>query len=473
MKAPVNILGGFYTDDALPLAHQDCVNQMVQVVETEGGRAPAALKPVPSNKAMTLYTGVPNASPSLGWTSGRVQASLDAGGNIYYITNGILYRIVISGDKAYSEALSTDLFGRQEVSMSYMLGLSGYDISIYTANGGWVYNTATAVMDVIADFQGSFTCDFIDQYMIGCNGDYWFTSDVEDPRTFSVFDSYTQESSPDKIVAARVVSREVWVFGEKTTEVFYNAGERFARNSGAVTERGCANKLTIQVMEGIPFWLGDDGIVYIGNGHAPERISTHAIEQAISKFDWSKAWSYQWQSRGHMVYCITFEDGFTFCYDMKSREWHRRESFKAKNSNIYATHSLGARSFVLNKYTSQIFEMRWDNMGDDDSEGVLVCMRRTRYSHNDQTIGKVAMVELIMNVGESDVPDTTYEVMLRYSDDGGRNWSNWRKNNLGKSGEYNRRIREYNLGTTLSRVYEIVTMGKVQRELIAMNMEIF
>ena len=472
MKAPMNILGGFYTDDALPIAHQDCVNQLVQVVETDGGRVAAALKPVPSNKGLTLYTGAPNASPSLGWTSGKVQASMTAGGVIYYITNGILYRVHISGDKAYSESLSSDLFGRQPVSMSYMLGASGYDISIYTANGGWVYNTATAVMDVIADFQGSFTCDFIDQYMIGCNGDYWFTSDVEDPRTFSVFDSYTQESSPDKIVAARVVSREVWVFGEKTTEVFYNAGERFARNSGAVTERGCANKLTIQVMQGIPFWLGDDGIVYVGNGHQPEPISTPAIAQDIAKRDWSKASSYQWQSRGHMVYCLTFDDGYTFCYDLKTREWHRRESFPAKNSNTFSTHAVGARLFSLDRHSSKVYEMLWLYMADDDCDGVLTCTRRTRYSHNEQDIGKIASVELVMNVGESDVPDTTYDVMLRYSDDGGRNWSQYRKDNLGKSGEYNRRIRFYNLGTTRSRVFEIVTSGKVQREFLAMNLEI-
>ena len=472
MSTPMNILGGFYTDDALPIAHQDCVNQLLQAVETDGGRVPAALKPVPSNAALTLYNGAPNASPTLGWSSGKVQASLEAGGKLYYITNGKLYRATISGNNAYSEAITGDLFGRQPVSMAYMQGASGYDISIYTANGGWVYNTSTGVTDAIADFQGSFTCDFIDQYMIGCNADYWFTSDVEDARTFSVFDSYTQEASADKIVAARVVSREVWVFGEKTTEVFYNAGERFARNSGAVTERGCANKLTIQVMNGIPFWLGDNGIIYAGNGHQPERISTHAIESAIAKYDWSKASSYQWQSSGHMVYCITFDEGYTFCFDLKYREWHRRESFGAKNSNIYATHMVGARTFVIDRHTSRLYEMRWNAYGDDDAQGQLVCMRRTRYSHNDQQLGKVAMVELVMNVGENENDSVKHEVLLRYSDDGGRNWSSYRKDNLGKAGEYNRRIRFYNLGTTRCRVFEIATSGKVQREFLAMNLDI-
>ena len=46
-------------------------------------------------------------------------------------------------------------------------------------------------------------------------------------------------------------------------------------------------------------------------------------------------------------------------------------------------------------------------------------------------------------------------IKLRYSDDGGRNWSNWREVELGEVGDYTRRLRFRRLGAARQRVWEI------------------
>lgn len=50
---------------------------------------------------------------------------------------------------------------------------------------------------------------------------------------------------------------------------------------------------------------------------------------------------------------------------------------------------------------------------------------------------------------------TDRTIKLAYSDDGGRNYSNWRESELGKQGEYTKRIRHRRLGAARQRVWVI------------------
>lgn len=54
---------------------------------------------------------------------------------------------------------------------------------------------------------------------------------------------------------------------------------------------------------------------------------------------------------------------------------------------------------------------------------------------------------------QAEMPDRAIEVC--YSDDGGNNWTNWRRKELGGVGEYSKRIRMTRLGSSYSRVWRI------------------
>lgn len=47
MKQPIDLIGGFYTDDALPWSCQDCVNFLPVVAEVPGARTQQRLVSVP------------------------------------------------------------------------------------------------------------------------------------------------------------------------------------------------------------------------------------------------------------------------------------------------------------------------------------------------------------------------------------------------------------------------------------------
>jgi hypothetical protein len=58
------------------------------------------------------------------------------------------------------------------------------------------------------------------------------------------------------------------------------------------------------------------------------------------------------------------------------------------------------------------------------------------------------------------------QIMLRYSDDGGFNWSNQRWGNMGRIGEYKQRVRFHNLGMFYQRMFEITISDAIKPVII-------
>ena len=149
-----------------------------------------------------------------------------------------------------------------------------------------------------------------------------------DPLSFA-----SAEASPDNVVSLIVDHKEIWIFGNNSTEVWYDAGQPdypLAPIQGAFIETGCAAPYSVAKMDSSVFWLGTDargaGMVYRARGYQPQRISTHAIEYAIQSYSTiSDAIAYTYQQDGHMFYVLTFPTAnVTWVYDASTQMWHQR-----------------------------------------------------------------------------------------------------------------------------------------------------
>src|ERR1700754_3691332 len=123
----------------------------------------------------------------------------------------------------------------------------------------------------------------------------------------------TAESSPDNLVRVYSAFGQLWLYGEKTTEVWYNSGDAdfpFARVEGAKMQIGCAAANSVLDMDNSPLWLGQDkdgrGIVYRAQGYTALRISTTAVELVLRQSgDLSQIRSYSYQENGHLFLVLT------------------------------------------------------------------------------------------------------------------------------------------------------------------------
>ena len=455
MKTP--ILGSSYVARSPNAADSRMVNLFPEIVP-EGGKEAAFLQRAPGLRLLATVG------------AGPIRGLWAFGGNGYAVSGSKLYKI----SPAYVVTEIGDVSGSGPVSLAD----NGTQLFIACNGPSFIYNDNTGVFQQITDpdFPGAGSVAYLDGYFVFNEPNtqkIWVTSLLEgtqiDPLDFA-----SAEGSPDKIIALIVDHREIWVFGDNSVEVWYDAGNAdfpLSRIQGAYNEIGCAAAYSVAKLDNGLFWLGSDargnGIVYRANGYTGQRISTHAVEWQIQQYSTiSDAIAYTYQQDGHAFYVLTFPTAnATWVYDVSTQAWHERAGF---SNGQFTRH----RSNCQMNFNREIIVGDYEN-------GKLYAFDLQKYS-DDGAVQKWLRSWRALPTGQNNLKRTTQhmlqldcesgvgidgtgqgidaEVMLRWSDDGGHNWSSEHWRSMGKIGQTGRRVIWRRLGMTMKlrdRIYEI------------------
>ena len=470
MKTP--ILGQAYTVRTVNEADNRLVNMFLEVVPNEG-LEPGFLSTAPGlRRVATIGTG-----PIRGlWTYG---------GYGYVVSGSQLYKLT----STYSATLLGTISGTGPVSMAD----NGTQLFIAANPDGYIYNASTDVFQKITDedFPGAVTVSFLDGYFVFNKPDsqQFYITGIYDGTNIDALDFASAEGSPDLLIGLIVDHREVWLFGNNSVEVWYNAGLAdfpLARIQGAFNELGCAAPYSIAKMDNGLFWLGadarGDGIVYRANGYTGQRISTHAMEFAISQYDdISDAIAYTYQQQGHSFYVLTFPTANkTWCYDVATQMWHERAGWE---NSQFARHRsncqmfFGGQTIVGDFENGKLYALDLNVFEDDDvPQKWLRSWRALGPGQNNlkRSAHHTLQLEITSGVGLVSGQGSDPQIMLRWSDDGGHTWSNEHWTSAGKIGEYGRRAIWRRLGMTTKlrdRLYEVSGTDPV--EITIMGAELY
>ena len=314
MQTP--ILGSSYVARSVNAADNRCVNLFPEIVP-DGGKQPAFLQRAPGLRQLLQFP----TGPVRGlWTFGD-------------------YAYAVSGTRFYKIASDWTFVDKGEVLGSDPVNMvdNGTQLFIAANANGYIYNANTDVFAKITDvdFYGAVGVGFLDGYFVFTQPNsqkFWVTS-LYDGSSVEPLDFASAEGSPDNLVTLIVDHREVWLFGETSVEVWYNAGLPdfpLARIQGAFNEIGCQAAYSVAKLDNALFWLGKDargnGIVYRSKGYTGERISTHAVEWQIQQYTTlADAVAYTYQQDGHAFYVLNFPTAnTTWVYDVATGAWHER-----------------------------------------------------------------------------------------------------------------------------------------------------
>ena len=489
MKTP--ILGSSYVARSINAADNRMVNMFPEVIP-EGGKEAGFLNRAPGlNFLQTVGTG-----PIRGlWA---------------HQTNGSDF-FVVSGEQVYKLAglnATPQLLGTISGTSPVSIADNGTQI-FFACNGpSYIYNEVTGVFAQITDpdFAGAVTVAYLDGYFVfnQPNSQFIWVTQLLDGTSVDPLDFASAEGSPDGVVGLIADHRELWVFGTDSVEVWYNSGAAdfpLQRIQGAFNEIGCVSAYTIAKMDNGLFWLGTDargqGIVYRANGYTGVRISTHAVEYAIAQYgNIADAIAYTYQQEGHAFYVLTFPSGnATWVYDVATQAWHERAGwdngeFMRHRSNCQC--NFGGNIIVGDFENGNIYTLDLEVYADNGGiqkwlrswralpTGANNLKRTAQHSLQLDCESGVGLNGIAPFTPEPEINETlnlnfitqNYEiyeptvftvganpsVMLRWSDDGGHTWSNEHWSQVGRIGEYYRRVFWRRLGMTLKlrdRVYEV------------------
>lgn len=411
-----------------------------------------------------------------GFATPAVQAPsrgrLVMGSYLYTVIGPTVYRVDVNG---VMTSLGTITSGGS-VSMAH----NGLQLAIVVPESGegWLATTSTLTQITDPYYLGATAVTCIDGFFIFSEPSTttFFISDLNDGATGDPLAFASAEGSPDNLVAPVRVGRELWLFGEGSIEIWNNTGGSpmpFSRITGAYVDCGTAARFSIATLKNQVYWLGDDRIVYRNNGANPERISTHAIEQAIAGYGTvsdARGWIYT--QEGHSFYVLSFhEAGETLVYDITTQSWHERDS---EGYGTWRCIDGGAFAGAI--------------IGHDALNGQLYVIDPTVYAEDGEEITRTAITPPFSNEGrlmtfnsvQLDMETGTGlqagqgsdpQIWLSYSDDGGRTWFNQIQGSFGPVGRYRTRVTWNRLGSSYERVFKFEWSDPVRTALIAINMD--
>ena len=356
-----------------------------------------------------------------------------AGNGVYRISGGV------------ATLLGTVANDGLPVSMSHNI----FELLIVSSGQGWVVQKATDALTKVSDpeFPDALIADFIDGYGIMAekeSGRFWYTT-IDDFETISGIDFATAEGSPDDLVSLIVDHREIFLFGKKTTERWYNAGGAsnvFQRSQGGFIEKGCRGTFSPAKLDNTVFWLGNDNVVYRLNEASPVRVSNHGIEKLI-RGTTSDPVSYAYNWGGHAFYVLNFPGELSIAFDVATNRWHTRETY-GRDDCVYHHHAQVGLTHYVGGADGNVYTISDDVY--THNGGVLPRIRSVGPFRTDQYYADMPELTLVFETGENSDYVNASEVFIEISDDAGKTFSNRIQASLGVQGEYRTEVKFLALG---------------------------
>lgn len=412
-----------------------------------------------------------------------------SGGEVYiasYVANQWLYK-KIGNINTYTGPCSANSSVFGSGSNKYTTILVDGDNNYIIRSGDYAYNFnfSGVLFNKIADYAyppvlGAKQVTWIDGYLILIDGSNRFYVSEWSSFDFNPLNFATAEGNPDNIVSQMALNRDLWLFNTLSIEIFTNTGNPdfpFERVQSGYIEQGCAAAFSVAKTSGVVFWLSRDesgaGIVMAASGPGPQRISTHAIEQAISGYaDISTARGYTYQKDGHSFYVLNFDEA-TWVYDLTTKLWHERAYL---HEGVFQRHRGDTHGYLPNlgihlvgDYNNNKVYMLSESANTDAGQEIKR-LRSAPHISNDslsRIFHKSLQIDMETGIGlDGSAQGSDPKIMMRFSDDGGHTWSNEKQAAIGKLGNYKTRALWRRLGTSRDRVYEVSVTDPIDVTLI-------
>ena len=408
----------------------------------EGAKSPLALYPTPG---LSLQVAVGDG-PIRG--IGRV-------GSLLY---------VVSGSKLYTvtSTLTVTEIGDIANTGSVRMTNNETHVVICTTNHAYAANEDGVVTLPESNLNGAAYQDGYGLYTQAGTQFLWW-SDLDDLTAIGGTNFTSADAHDGTVVGVVSDHREVWVFKDRSAEIFYNDGATpFVRSQAGFIERGCLAPGSIAKVLNAVIWLGDDYNVHLAGGHQPKPISPPWVVKAIEgQSSPQTAEAFTYSQDGHTFYVLTFS-GLTLCYDMTMGRWHERLSSGCDRWRAQCHCSIWGKEIVGDYANGNLYALDLETYDDNGEHIRREAISAPVHAGGNRAFMHEFFVDLQPGVGlvsgQGDDPD----LIVDWSDDGGNTWSNERHVKIGAVGEYGTQARTYRCGSFRSRQMRIAVTDPVK-----------
>lgn len=462
MRIQVPIVGPLAKDTDVEVNNQRSIN-LYPEVELVGAKSQITLKSTPGLLYQVTAGNGPIRSNFVEWSdktyfvSGQELMSMDAGLAVTSIGT-----LTSSSGRCHLAA------GR-----NYLAVVDGRDL--YTWDGA-DFATVTDSGDPDYDADCPTNPEYIvvmDGYFIvnNQNSDQFNISTADDPQAWDALDFATADKHPDDLKALATEGPNLYLIGEKTTEVWWNSGNAdfpFERYANGVIEWGIAAPHSLAQSAGSLFMLGTNRqgarSVVMVNGFQASPISDPDMDDELATLDTvSDAIGMSYHQSGKTFYFLTFPtEDRTFVYHVEQQMWHERKGYEIGRHRAAGMGAFADKTWVGDYVDGKIYTFEPDVYTDNGA--TIERKRTTQVLHKDRQQISVNRLEIEFapGVGVTTGQGSDPQVMLRYSVNGGRTWSSEQWRDIGALGDFHVRCVWEKFGQAPQFTFEITVTDPVR-----------
>jgi hypothetical protein len=421
----------------------------------------------------------------------------------YTASNGNLYVVVDDNVYYVSPAYAWTLLGTLTTSTGFVsikdntmaaviVDGTAFAFCIKLSDNSWNSVSAT-------NFYAADVVDYLDTYLIfnrkGTNQFFFSLSNADfamfvGGTAFDPLDIAAKTGGNDNIVGLRVMHRELWLIGERTSEVWFDAGATdfaFQAMPGAFVEHGCTAVGSIAKYDLAVYWLGQDAgganVVFEGAQYRVRTVSTKAIDREIATYaTTSDALGFTYLQEGHVFYVLIFPSAnVTWVFDLIEEKWHRRcwsdtnGILNRWRANCFTTYA--GQLLVGDFENGKIYALDLDTYldGYDGTDGDPITRIRSfphTTAENDRLVHKNFILAMEVGNEMSSATNDNDQVSLRWSDNAGRSYGEAVLQSIGPTGNYIASLQWNRLGLARDRVYEASWSAPVKTSIQGAYLEV-
>jgi hypothetical protein len=447
---------------------QRLINWFVEIDQSSEAKAPIALLGTPG--LISVTTGPNSPVRGMWMLPGNARAAVVIGNSAYLFDGATLAQIGTLGTTSGPVWIRDNGAGNV---VAFVDGLNIY--GYHLVNHTW--HAVGSAARGVAFIDGWFVFGKPDSQQFYTSPVYWNGTDPFDATYFAL-----KDAASDNLVLPIEHNRQLWLIGERTTEIWYDAGGQyfpFSRLQGAMLDIGCqAPGSVCRTGKGL-IWLArserGENVVVLTRDYDFDPVSTPAVAYQISQYTTvSDAVAFVYSEEGHEFYQITFPSAdVTWVFDLATGMWHQRGSWDSA-AGVFHRHrancsmNLAGNIYVGDYQNGAIYQMT--RKAYDDAGAPLVAVRRTPHVWDKGERNRVRQtwlqVEFTPGQGLANGQGSDPQIMMRMSNDAGFTWGNEHWASIGQIGEYKRRAVWRRLGMARDRVYEVRISDPVPRDVV-------
>lgn len=345
-------------------------------------------------------------------------------------------RFALSGNNVYREAA---LIGSVSASRAARWAASSTQLVLVTGGKAYCYDGTTFSQISDPDLPAVSDVVYLASrfYYLQQNSDRWYFSALGDATSIDGLAFATNDEKPDANVGGAVLSDQVYFFGGETVEPWYQTGDAtnpLQRSQGRTYSSGCPAQLSIVALDNALFFVDSERRV-CRTGSVPTRVSNYGIEERLRTCTAiADVTALPASVDGHKFYVLNIPGEGSFACDIsQGNQWSEWSSFGQTIFN--ARVAIESQGVVY--------------LGDATS-GAIWQLDPTAYTDGGTNIERVVSctalagsgavrcdrITLQSTLGNGLADGTVPLVQMRFSDDGGRTWSDWDARSLGAIGDY-------------------------------------